>query len=242
MQHLVRYSLAATILAVGMVISAALISRFFLRVHQEKEIRVKGFAEAPILSDGGKLRFSLSVRREAREEAYLTLTQQVGEILGKVRETAPTDFEIREHNPDISERYKLNDKGTKTHDVESYLASQTVTLSSSDVKWIKLTGTNLNKLIGQGFDIDVKAPSFLVSNLTDIKQKLLERATADGYRRADMMARHSGARVGALRSARQGVFQITQPKSTRTSSYGIYDTSTIEKSIKAVVTLEYSVE
>ena len=38
--------------------------------------------------------------------------------------------------------------------------------------------------------------------------------------------------MGSLVSARQGVIQITKPNSTRTSSYGIYDTETIEKVVK----------
>jgi hypothetical protein len=66
-------------------------------------------------------------------------------------------------------------------------------------------------------------------------------ATADGYKRAQQMARNSGAKVGTLRAARQGVFQTTEPDSTETSGYGVYDTSTIRKSVKAVMPLEYAI-
>ena len=48
--------------------------------------------------------------------------------------------------------------------------------------------------------------------------------------------------MGALISASQGVFQITARHSTEVSSWGVYDTSTIEKTVKAVVTLEYAIE
>lgn len=51
----------------------------------------------------------------------------------------------------------------------------------------------------------------------------------------------AGAKVGTLRAARQGVFQITEPDSTETSGYGVYDTSTIRKSVKAVMPLEYAI-
>jgi hypothetical protein len=43
-------------------------------------------------------------------------------------------------------------------------------------------------------------------------------------------------------SAQQGVFQITARHSTDTSGYGMYDTATIEKTAKAVVTLEYAID
>ena len=74
------------------------------------------------------------------------------------------------------------------------------------------------------------------------KLTMLAEATEDGYRRAKTLAQNSGGEVGPLRSARQGVFQITEPYSTETSGYGMYDTSTIDKTVKAVVTLEYSIQ
>jgi hypothetical protein len=49
-------------------------------------------------------------------------------------------------------------------------------------------------------------------------------------------------KVGALMSAQQGVLQITERNSTDTSGCGTYDTSTIGKTAKAVVTLEYAIE
>jgi hypothetical protein len=45
-----------------------------------------------------------------------------------------------------------------------------------------------------------------------------------------------------LRSANQGVFQITAPYSTEVSDWGQYDVNSIEKVVKAVVTIDYSVK
>ena len=66
-------------------------------------------------------------------------------------------------------------------------------------------------------------------------------ATKDSLLRAQQFAANSGVMVGPLRSASQGVFQITSPNSTETADYGSYDTSTVEKLVKAVVTVEYAV-
>jgi hypothetical protein len=88
----------------------------------------------------------------------------------------------------------------------------------------------------------VSSPEFIVSDLSAVKMDLLAMATGDGYRRALVLAQNSKGTVGALIGAEQGVFQITRPHSTETSSYGMYDTSTIEKSAKAVVTLRYAID
>ena len=55
------------------------------------------------------------------------------------------------------------------------------------------------------------------------------------------MATSSGEKLGSLVSARQGVIQITKPNSTATSSYGTYDTETIDKVVKLVVTVEFKI-
>jgi len=48
--------------------------------------------------------------------------------------------------------------------------------------------------------------------------------------------------VANIISASQGIFQITQPNSTETSSWGMYDTDSIEKKVRAVVTMRYRTE
>ena len=71
---------------------------------------------------------------------------------------------------------------------------------------------------------------------------LLERAADNAKLRAERLARSSGNRVANIISASQGIFQITRPNSTETASWGMYDTSTIEKKVRAVVTMRYRTE
>ena len=49
----------------------------------------------------------------------------------------------------------------------------------------------------------------------------------------------AGGRLGRLQSVSAGVFQITAPNATDTSDGGVYDTSTIEKDVTAVVKLTF---
>jgi hypothetical protein len=52
----------------------------------------------------------------------------------------------------------------------------------------------------------------------------------------------SDSRGGPLRYARQGVFQVTPANSAEVSDYGRNDTTSREKSIKAVATIRYAIE
>ena len=86
------------------------------------------------------------------------------------------------------------------------------------------------------------APSYLFSKLEDLKLDLLAKATANAKARAETLAAAGNAKLGSIMSASQGVFQINQPLSTETSSYGMYDTETIEKDVRCVVNVEFAVE
>lgn len=60
--------------------------------------------------------------------------------------------------------------------------------------------------------------------------------------RAKQIASSTGSSVGALKSASKGVFQITPVNSTNVSDYGTYDTSLIDETVKAVITVRYFVK
>ncbi|MGB1745405.1 MAG: SIMPL domain-containing protein, partial [Limisphaerales bacterium] len=85
------------------------------------------------------------------------------------------------------------------------------------------------ELLRSGIDFRSYAPSYFFTKLEDLKLDLLEEAAANSKLRAERLAKSAGNRVVGVISASQGIFQITQPNSTQTSSWGMYDTSSIKK-------------
>ena len=71
---------------------------------------------------------------------------------------------------------------------------------------------------------------------------MLSKATEDAKSRAISMAQSTGNKIGVIRSAKMGVFQITPATSTDVSWYGENDTSSLEKKVMAVVTASFSIE
>lgn len=70
MSHGLRLSLVAVILALGMILSAALVSKLFVRVRHEQAITVKGYAEQGVVSDVGKFTCACSVRGVSLQKAH----------------------------------------------------------------------------------------------------------------------------------------------------------------------------
>ncbi len=237
-----KNAVVAVILTVGMVASAALLSRLFIRINHENEITVKGYAEKNVVSDRGKFYCTCSARKATLKGVYAELEKSRGRILKYLKESGFPPEEIEVFNIEIRPIYRKNEKGNRTNEIELYRASRNIGILSGNVGLVRKVSREITELIREGIDISSTSPEFFVSNLKQIKLELIGKATEDGSRRARALARKSGGKVGTLSSARQGVFQITSPNSTATSGYGIYDTSTIRKTVKAVVTLRYTID
>lgn len=242
MKNVMKSAIVAVILALGMVLSAALLSKLFVRIRHERAITVKGYAEKDVVSDTGRFSCAYTARGTNLGEAYARLQDSRKAVLDYLRGKGFQDAEIGQGTIQASKVPKRDAQGRETNEVEYYDVSQSTGVVSSNVVAIRDVSTAITELIKEGIDISVSSADFYVSDLKDTKLELLAKATDDGYRRAVTLAEKGKGKVGALMSAQQGVFQITQRNSTDTSSYGMYDTSTIEKTAKAIVTLEYAIE
>jgi hypothetical protein len=97
-------------------------------------------------------------------------------------------------------------------------------------------------LINQDIQFISQAPEYYYTKLADLKIEMLAKATEDAKQRAISMANSTGNKIGAIRSAKMGVFQITPITSTNVSWYGENDTSSFEKKVMAVVTASFAIE
>ena len=226
---------------VGLIGAATIISKPWVTIQHAEPIMVKGYAESEVSADQGSLTVKISEKGADNGEAY----QKAGESLEKVRELVnkvlEEDVEMVELSSSLSETKKLNEKGNRTNEVEYVTATRSLRVNSPNVTDLESLSRKLYDLNGKGIRLTLNGPDFYVSGLDEVKIDLMKRATKNGRDRAEIMAKSSGEKLGSLVSARQGVIQITKPNSTRTSSYGIYDTETIEKVVKLVVTLEFKI-
>jgi len=85
-------------------------------------------------------------------------------------------------------------------------------------------------------------PQFTYSRLANKRVDMLAKAAKDARARAEAIVFHSGSEVGGVKKVNSGVFQITVPNSTRVSSLGSYDTTTIKKDITADMGVTFAVK
>ena len=108
---------------------------------------------------------------------------------------------------------------------------QNVTVTSSDVDRINTMSQNTVVLAQRGVAFSPDMPEFYVSNLPELRVKLLGAAIQDAKKRADEIASAMGQSVGRMKSASSGVVQVLTPNSIEVADYGQYDTTSIEKDV-----------
>ena len=225
----------------GLIASALIIAKPWITIRQAKPIMVKGYAEAEVEADSGSLSATVVESAASNAEAYLAAGEALKRMKAIASKVLGNNLEMVELKTSVSETLKLNEQGKKTNEVDYYVVTRRIRINSGNVQGLEKLGRALFDLNGEGLRISVTGPNFFVSDLDRIKLELIEKATQNGKERAQLMADSSGEKLGSLVSARQGVIQITKKNSAETASWGVYDTETIDKVVKLVVTLEYEI-
>ena len=142
----------------------------------------------------------------------------------------------------IRDRYKT--KHPKTNEIirTEWITYQNIEIEIRDVYNIQKTHSQITELLGKGVRVKPSHPEFTYSKLADKRVDMLAKAAKDARVRAEAIALQAGSEVGGLKRVNTGVFQITVPHSTRGSSWGSYDTSTIKKDITAVMGVTFAVK
>ena len=135
-----------------------------------------------------------------------------------------------------------DEDGNETGEITGYSLSQQIEVRSNDVQRIAQVARESTELINQGILVESRAPQYYYTQIGDLKIEMLGEAAKDAKERAERIAASTGNSIGSVRSARMGVLQITAADSTDVSDYGVYDTSTIEKDMTAVVNVSFAVD
>ena len=130
--------------------------------------------------------------------------------------------------------------GNATGRTLSYRAQRDVTVRTKDVQLVSKLSQGIGALLQTGINVNNYGPQYYISNLPDLRPQLMSEAMQDAKFRAESMTKAVGGSLGALVNVKAGPIQITTPDSTMTSDYGSYDTSTIEKTVSATVSVTFN--
>jgi len=221
------------IVGLSFIIGLTVFGYFFMQSRQAPtSLRVVGYASKLFESDIVKWNLTMqrNVSNDGLKDGYNKMSADVNAFKKYLLEQGipEKDISIQPTNS-----YQTNDNyGNPT----GYCLNQHIFVVSTDIDKIEKLSLNPDFFAERGILLQNSNLAYLYTKLPDLKKQLLSEATKDAVARAEEISGSGNTKLGKLREARAGVFQITEPHSTEVSDYGFYNTSTRSKSISVTLT------
>ena len=242
--------LAGLFLAAGLVFSSMLGTTAWVKIKDSQFISVKGSARKNIKSDFAIWTANFSVQAPTLLEAQRQLkddrdkvevflnsagmTNHLFKSISIVEQKATFENEITNQN--YADGWKVVSSQEKT---VGYKLNQSVEVRSEEVEHVARLDSDSTALVEQGVLLTTDAPRFIYTQAAEAKIEMLAEATKDARARADQIAGQGNRQLAGLHAADMGVFQIAPLHSSDTSGEGMNDTSSLDKTITAVVTATF---
>ena len=230
-------------LALGLVLSSLIFGWFYSTAKKGDEaITVTGSAKKRITSD--LVLWSAGVSSEAAQltDAYKQLSDNIPRIKQYLLSKGIPEQQMTVSSISTTSLKGRDREGNETSEVTGYSLQQQIEVRSTDVQKIAQVAREATELINQGILIESNSPQYYYTQIGDLKIEMLGEAAKDAKVRAERIASSTGNSIGSVRSAKMGVLQITAADSTEVSDSGVYNTSTIEKDMTAVVNISFAVD
>lgn len=228
--------ITAAIMAISLFASASVLTYGWVKTKYEPHtVTVTGSAKKQIKSDYVIWTASFSRQAPSLSETYQALQGDLTKVKKYLADKGLTekDYTISSVSTGVINTVLPN--GSYSNSIEAYRLTQQIEIRSTDVDKITTLSRESTKLIQDGVEFQSMPPSYYYTKIADLKVEMLSLATQDAKLRAEKIAENSGAKLGSLKSAKMGVFQITSVNSDEISDYGMNDTSSIDKEIMSVM-------
>jgi len=235
--RLVATVLAAAVLASGMTLGLYKVGSG-LASRAGNAITVTGTASENATADNAVWTLNLN-------ESQPTLASSVkkidasGEALKKYLLNGGITEDQLEFGPINSNAIQEYVNGNPTGRILAYQAYRTVTVRTKDVKLVEKLSNNIGSLLATGVNVGNYGPAYYLSTLDQMRAKLLAAAMKDAQARAKAITEAVGGSVGPLLSVSSGPTQVTTKNSLDRAAGGVYDVSTIEKTVNVTLSASF---
>ena len=230
-------------IALATIASSVIISKGMMKIKKfsTEVIGVTGSSERKITSDYITWSSEFSRRDLDMTVAFKQLQEDLKTVKEYLMTSGIKESEITVNQVDITTLYKKTERNEETNIIEGYRLTQGIKVKSEDVQKITDISRRSTELINQGIKLVSESPSYFYMKLPELKHEMLQEATLDAKKRAERIASATDNKIGVIRSAKMGVFQITPINSFEVSDWGENDTTSFEKRAHAVVKADFSI-
>ncbi|MBR4786788.1 MAG: SIMPL domain-containing protein [Bacteroidales bacterium] len=220
---------------------------FYKTKKPVKTVSVTGLAEKDFTSDLIVWRVRYDAQDMDMKSAYNTLKNQAADVKAFLKEKGISEDEMDFGNISTEEQtqWRWDESLRKSVQIFSgYQASQVVKIQSKDVEKVEKVIREISELYDKNIKIDSYSPEYYYTKLADLKLEMLAEASKNARDRAMTITENAGGKLGDLKTANTGVFQITAPNSADEDYTwgGAFNTSSKQKRVSINMKLTYYVK
>ncbi len=230
---------AITILITSLILTGAYKSRF----NYSNIISVTGLGSTDFVSDLIVWSGSFTKKNIDLQTAYVELNKDRNTIKQHLLSKGILQDEIVFTSVNIKKEYDYtkNRDGNRKNRFTGYKLSQRIQIESQEVDKIENVSREVTELINYGVEFYSQNPQYYYTKLAELKIEMIAEATKNARLRAEKIAENSGAKLGDLKNAKMGIFQIIAQNSSEEYSWGgAFNTSSKRKT--ATITMKLTFE
>ena len=203
--------LNALLIAIGLAASGYFIGDGFVSARAlERSVEVKGLAELEVAADTAIWPMQIMVAGNDLEALFTATEKQGAQVREFLREYGFSADEISVSAPNVVDRLARDYSDPNAH--FRYSVTQVITVFTSKIEAVRKAAQKLSELGKAGIVLNQNDYNFqtqyLFNGLNELKPAMIEEATRNAREVAAKFAEDSASRLGRIRSARQGQFEI----------------------------------
>ena len=201
----------------------------------DRYVNVRGLSEHEVTADTAKLTVDIQHAGNEPKDIYPFMTDTQKQVLTFLQGEGLKDEEI-----DVGQWETLR---TSSEDLKNQpsLPHNTmtglITITTRNIKAAQSIYKKINDLrIKTNGDVGDATISYKFTELAPLRAEMIAAATKDARNAALQFAQDSGSKVGSIRNASQGAFEITAPGQDSD------DPQSIRKNVRVVTTVDYELK
>ncbi|HET8899569.1 MAG TPA: SIMPL domain-containing protein [Rhodanobacteraceae bacterium] len=231
---------AALLLAVGLIAAGWFVGQGFERGHNPRHVQVKGLAERDVKADLALWPLRFVEAGNDLKAVQAAIQRDDALVQGFLARHAIDAKQIAFRDLEVTDR-AAQSWGDANYP-NRYIVSRTLMVRTSDVDTVYKAAQATGELVDAGVVLDSQngnnTPTYLFNGLNELKPKMITEATANAREAAAQFVADSGAKLGGILSANQGVFQIL----ARDKAPMLQEERQIDKTVRVVSTIDYALD
>jgi hypothetical protein len=228
------------LIGLGLAIAGFFIGRGFIKSKTvDRYVTVKGISERDVIANKGFWAIRFAVTDNELNSAQAKINRDRSIILNFLRTNNISEEFTELQN--LSVQDKVANAYNNNFNQNRYVISQTIMVRSENPSLLEKVSQKVGDLVDQGVVLagdnygSGSRPSYLFNGLNQLKPEMIAEATENARSSAEKFAADSGSKIGGIRKANQGVFQIL----ARDRAPGVYEQNQVNKTVRVVSTIEY---